>query len=439
MGFTVAIVGRPNVGKSTFFNRLVGERAAITDDLSGVTRDRQYGISHWNGKNFNVIDTGGFVLHSDDVFEAAIREQVRIAIEEASLIVFMVDVTTGITDLDQQMASMLRKSNKKCLLMVNKVDNYNRSLEAAEFYGLGLEDLFMVSSISGSGTGEILDAIAAEIPDDVEESQEDHIPRIAIIGQPNVGKSSLLNAFTGQQRNIVTNVAGTTRDAIDTHYNLYGKELILVDTAGVRKKAKVHEQLEFYSVIRAIKAIDDADVCILVIDATLGIEAQDMTLLGQIQKKKKGLVIAVNKWDLIENKTNATTKEHEQEIINKIQPFNDVPILFISALEKQRIHKVLDKAVEVYKNRERKISTSKLNEVMLEEIRKHHPPSVKSKFIKIKYVTQLPTPTPTFAFFGNNVKYVKKSYKQYLENRLRENFNFEGTPMVLVFREKDGK
>lgn len=437
MGATVAIVGRPNVGKSTFFNRLIGQRQAITDDLSGVTRDRQYGVSFWNGKTFNVIDTGGFVQNSDDVFEQAIKLQVEIAIEEASIIVFMVDVTTGITDLDDDMAQILRKSDKTVIIAVNKVDNNQRSLDATEFYSLGFEDMFMLSSISGSGTGELLDRIVEALPEDDDDLSKSDLPKLAIIGQPNVGKSSLLNSFTGKVRNIVTDVAGTTRDSIHTHYNMFGKELLLIDTAGIRKKNKVHEQLEFYSVIRAIKAIEEADVCILVLDATVGIEAQDLAILMQVERKKKGLVIAVNKWDLVENKEANTTKEFEERILAKTAPFRDIPILFISALEKQRIHKVLDKAMDVYRNRNRKVTTSKLNEVMLTEIQKFHPPSTKGKFIKIKYCSQLPTPTPTFAFFGNNVKYIKSPYKAFLENRIRENFDFEGVPIAIVMREKN--
>lgn len=437
MGATVAIVGRPNVGKSTFFNRLIGQRQAITDDLSGVTRDRQYGVSFWNGKTFNVIDTGGFVQNSDDVFEQAIKLQVEIAIEEASIIIFMVDVTTGITDLDDDMAQILRKSDKTVIVAVNKVDNNQRSLDAAEFYSLGFEDMFMLSSISGSGTGELLDRVVEALPEEDDDLSNSELPKLAIIGQPNVGKSSLLNSFTGKVRNIVTDVAGTTRDSIHTHYNMFGKELLLIDTAGIRKKNKVHEQLEFYSVIRAIKAIEEADVCILVLDATVGIEAQDLAILMQVERKKKGLVIAVNKWDLVENKEANTTKEFEERILAKTAPFRDIPILFISALEKQRIHKVLDKAMDVYRNRKRKVTTSKLNEVMLTEIQKFHPPSTKGKFIKIKYCSQLPTPTPTFAFFGNNVKYIKSPYKAFLENRLRENFDFEGVPIAIVMREKN--
>lgn len=426
------------MGKSTFFNRMVGNRQAITDDLSGVTRDRQYGVSYWNGKNFNIIDTGGFVPHSEDVFEKAIRSQVEIAMQEASLIIFMVDVTTGITDLDQEMANVLRRSPKKVLLLVNKVDNNMRQLDAAEFYALGFEDMFMLSSISGSGTGELLDELVKHIPDEEEEEEQDELPRVAIIGQPNVGKSSLLNAFTGQERNIVTDIAGTTRDSIHTHYNLFGHDMLLIDTAGLRKKAKVHEDLEFYSVIRAIKAIDESDICILMVDAQTGLESQDLTIYGQAVRKKKGVIIAVNKWDLVEGKDTNTSKEFEDKIKGKLAPFNDVPVIFISALEKQRIHKVLDAVMMVYKNRKRRISGSQLNEVMLNEINRYHPPSVKGKYIKIKYVSQLPTPTPTFAFFGNNVKYTKPSYKNYLENRLRENFDFKGVPISLVFREKNG-
>ncbi|MDX2002076.1 MAG: ribosome biogenesis GTPase Der [Chitinophagales bacterium] len=435
MGFTVAIVGRPNVGKSTLFNRLIGERQAIVHDFSGVTRDRHYGICEWNGKIFNVIDTGGFVPRSEEVFEKAIRSQVQIAIDEASLLLFVVDITTGITDLDLEMANMLRRSPKKVLLVANKADNAERIYESSEFYALGFEELFPLSSISGSGTGELLDAVAKEISEEVNQEDES-VPKIAIIGQPNVGKSSLLNAFVGEERNIVTNIAGTTRDSIHTRYKLFGKDLILVDTAGIRKKGKVHEDLEFYSVIRAIKSVDEADVCILVLDATVGIEAQDLTILAQAEKKKKGVVIAVNKWDLVENKTTMTSKEFEDRILEKTAPFRDIPILFISALDKTRIHRLLDMALEVYDNRKKRIPTSELNEVMLEAIERHHPPSIKGKLIKIKYVTQLPTPTPTFAFFTSNAKYVRSPYKNYLENRLREAFDFKGVPIIMVFREK---
>jgi GTP-binding protein len=436
MGFTVAIVGRPNVGKSTFFNRLVGDRQAIVENISGVTRDRQYGTSYWNGRNFDVVDTGGFVKHSEDVFEKAIRAQVEIAIQEASAIIFLVDTTTGVTDLDQEMANMLRKSPKRVFLAVNKCDNQQRSLDANEFYSLGFKDLYPLAAISGAGTGELLDAITELITEDQPEDQFEGMPKIAIVGQPNVGKSSLLNALIGQERNIVTPIAGTTRDATHTHYNMYGKDLVLLDTAGIRKKSKVFEQLEFYSVIRAIKAIDEADVCIVVLDATLGIEGQDLSIIGQVERKKKGLVIAVNKWDLVEDKDTNTSKKFEEAILHRLQPFTDVPILFISVLEKQRIHKVLDTALEVYKNRQRRIPGSQLNDVMLAAIEKNHPPAYKGKFIKIKYVSQLPTPSPNFAFFGNNVKYIRENYKNYLENRLRESFEFNGVPIILVFRDK---
>lgn len=437
MSFTVAIVGRPNVGKSTLFNRMVGFRKAITDDLSGVTRDRQYGVTDWNGKVFNVIDTGGFVPNSADIFESAIREQVKIAIEEASLIVFVTDVTTGLTDLDDAMTDELRRSKKPVLLAVNKVDNSQRLYQASEFYSTGFEHLHFISSISGSGTGELMDAITEYIPEEEAQAEDpmESLPKIAIVGQPNVGKSTLVNTLTGQNRNIVTDIAGTTRDSIHTYYNLYGKEFFLIDTAGIRKKNKVNENLEFYSVIRAIKAIDEADVCLLVIDATLGIEAQDMTIFRQIQLKKKGVVILVNKWDAIEKETN-TMKEYEEVIRNKIAPFKDVPIVFISAIEKQRIHKAIDKILEVYENTQRKISTSKLNEVMLQEIEKYPPPAYRGDYIRIKFVTQLPTRVPSFAFFCNHPEHVKQAYKSYLENRLRENFDYTGVPINIFMRKK---
>lgn len=437
MSFTVAIVGRPNVGKSTLFNRMVGYRKAITDDLSGVTRDRQYGVTEWEGKMFNIVDTGGFVPNSADVFESAIREQVRIAIEEASLIVFVTDVTTGITDLDDAMTDELRKSKKPVLLAVNKVDNSQRLYQGAEFYAMGFSDAYFISSISGSGTGELMDAIALHIkPEDVTIDEDaPSLPKIAIVGQPNVGKSTLLNTLTGQQRNIVTDIAGTTRDSIHTHYNLYGKEFLLIDTAGIRKKNKVNENLEFYSVIRAIKAIDESDVCLLIVDATLGIESQDMTIFRQIQLKKKGVVILVNKWDAIEKETN-TMKDYEKVIREKIAPFRDVPIVFISAIEKQRIHKAIDRILEVYENTQRKISTSKLNEVMLAEIEKYPPPAYRGEYIRIKFVTQLPTRVPSFAFFCNHPDHVRQAYKSYLENRLRENFDFSGVPINIFMRKK---
>ncbi|MBK9792400.1 MAG: ribosome biogenesis GTPase Der [Sphingobacteriales bacterium] len=437
MSYTVAIIGRPNVGKSTLFNRLLEERKAITDDFSGVTRDRQYGITEWNGKTFNVIDTGGFVLHSDDVFEKAIRHQVRLAIDEADIMVFMVDVTTGITDLDESLAQELRKTKKPVIIAVNKVDNTERSYAANEFYGLGFENLFCVSSMSGSGTGEILDFITEQIPDELENAVDIYaeLPKITIVGQPNVGKSTLLNALIGQERNIVTDIAGTTRDSIHTHYNLYGKEFLLVDTAGIRKKSKVHEDLEFYSVIRAVKAIEEADVCILMIDATVGIELQDLKIFGIIEQRKKGVVILVNKWDAIE-KDSKTVLEFEAKIKSKIAPFTDVPILFISALEKQRIYQAIDKVLEVYNNKQIKIPTHQLNDIMLAEIEKYGPPAYRGEYIKIKYVTQLPAHTPSFAFFCNHPDYVKDAYRHYLENRMRENFSLSGVPVNIFFRKK---
>lgn len=436
VSYTVAIVGRPNVGKSTLFNRLVGFRKAITDDISGVTRDRQYGVTEWNGKMFNVVDTGGFVPKTDDVFEKAIKHQVRIAIEEANLIVFMTDVTTSITDLDEALTKELRKSKKKVLICVNKVDNNERYLLANEFYGLGFEDLYMVSSMSGSGTGELLDAITAEIPaDDEFEDEFADLPKIAIVGQPNAGKSTLLNALVGDDRNIVTEIAGTTRDSIHTRYNLFGRDFLLIDTAGIRKKNKVHEDLEFYSVMRAIRAIDDADVCVLLIDAEFGIEAQDMKIVKLIENKKKGIVIAVNKWDKVEKDTK-TYKEFEKKIEDKIAPFRDVPILFISAQEKQRIHKLVETILEVYESKNIKIPTHELNEVLLPEIEKIPPPAYRGEYIKIKYITQLPTKVPSFAFFCNHPDYVKEPYKNFLENKLRTHFKLSGVPINIFMRKK---
>jgi GTP-binding protein len=422
------------VGKSTLFNRLVGARKAITDNLSGVTRDRQYGVAEWNGRVFNVVDTGGFVPHSDDVFEKAIKEQVAIAMEEASLLIFMTDCTTGITDLDDEMAKVLRRAGKPVLVAVNKVDNHTRLLEASEFYSLGFEDTFFLSSISGSGTGELLDRVVELMPEDVD-TEEDDIPRVAILGQPNVGKSTLLNALVGRERNIVTDVAGTTRDAIHTRYRLFNKDFLLIDTAGIRKKNKVHENLEFYSVIRAIKAIDEADVCILVIDGTLGIEAQDLKIYKLIEKKKKGVVIAVNKWDLVEKDT-MTTKRLEDVIREKLAPFNDVPVLFISARDKQRIFQTIEAVLKVYENTRVRIPTSTLNEKMLKAIEKYPPPAHRGEYIKIKYVTQLPTRAVSFAFFCNHPDYVKLPYRNYLENRLREYFDLTGVPVNIYMRKK---
>ena len=429
----VAIVGRPNVGKSTLYNRLIGERQAIIDDTSGVTRDRQYGSSFWNGKTFTVVDTGGFVKHSEDVFESAIRSQVQIAVEEARVIIFMVDVTTGITDLDEEVADLLRRSDKPVFLAVNKVDNNQRMIDANEFWSLGFEETHFLSSITGSGTGELLDAVVEHIDEDQDE--ESDIPKFAIVGQPNVGKSSLTNALLGEERNIVTEIAGTTRDSIHTRYSKFEKEFLLIDTAGIRKKASVHEDLEFYSVMRAIKAIEEADVCILMIDAVLGLESQDMSIFRLAQRRNKGIVLLINKWELLEKETN-TARDYEAEVKRRIAPFNDVPVVFISAIEKQRIFKAIEVALEVYDNRQRKIKTSELNEVMLKAIEHYPPPSHRGRYVKIKFVTQLPTYYPAFAFFCNNPKHVKDNYKNYLENQLRKNFNFTGVPISVFFRQK---
>lgn len=433
MRFTAAIVGRPNVGKSTLFNRLVGKRKSIVDDFSGVTRDRIYDKADWNGKEFFVVDTGGFVAHSEDIFEKQIRKQVEIAIEESSVILYVVDVTTGITDLDEMVARMLRKVKKKKFLVVNKVDNHERLLNAQEFWALGFDEMYCISAITGSGTGELLDAISTLVPN--EEIVLPDIPKFAIIGQPNVGKSSLINVFLGDDRNVVTDIAGTTRDPVHSEYQKYGKHFMLIDTAGVRKKAKVHEELEFYSVIRAIRSIEEADVCFLVIDATLGIEAQDMELVSHVIKKNKGLVILVNKWDLINKQTN-TARDVEKTIKSKLAPFNDVPILFISALEKQRVFQAIEKGLEVFENRTQKIKTSELNEKLQEAISKIPPPSYRNHLIKIKYITQIEKEYPVFAFFTNYPDQIKGSYKQFLENQLRELFNFNGVPIRLVFKEK---
>ncbi len=436
MGFTVAITGRPNVGKSTFFNRLLEQRKAIVDDISGVTRDRQYGVSEWVGKPFNVIDTGGFVPDSEDIFEREIRKQVLIAVEEADAIIFMCDAATGITDLDEAMADMLRRTTKPVFLVINKVDNHERLLEASEFYSLGFEKIFFVSSISGSGTGEILDEIAALIPaDDEGPDNNEGLPKFAIIGQPNVGKSSLLNALIGEERTIVSDIAGTTRDTIHTHYKLFNKEFMLIDTAGIRKKAKVHEDLEFYSVIRAIKAMDEADVCMLLLDAEKGITAQDLSIFSLAVKKGKGVVVLVNKWDVMEKETN-TARDYEKELKMRLAPFTDVPVIFISAKDKTRIHKAVEVALDVYDNRTRKIPTSALNDVMLKAVESYHPPMVRGNLIKIKYITQLPTHTPSFAFFCNFPDDIKTPYKNYLENKLRENFKLSGVPVRLFFRKK---
>ena len=430
----MAIVGRPNVGKSTFFNRLLEQRKAIVDDVSGVTRDRQYGVTEWAGKSFNLIDTGGFVPDSDDVFEREIRKQVMIALEEANALVFMVDAATGITTLDEAMADVLRRSTKPVFLAVNKVDNSDRLLEATEFYSLGFDNIFFLSSMSGSGTGELLDELVALITEDLVD-EEEGLPKFAIIGQPNVGKSSLLNALIGQERTIVSDIAGTTRDTIHTRYNLFQKDFILIDTAGIRRKNKVHEDLEFYSVIRAIKAMDEADVCMLLLDASKGITAQDLSIFSLAVKKGKGVVVLVNKWDLMTKETN-TAKEYEKELKNSLAPFTDLPIIFISVIDKTRIFKAIEAALEVYENKQRKIPTSELNDIMLKAVESYHPPVVRGHPLKIKYITQLPTHVPSFAFFCNYPDDVKQAYKNYLENQLRANFNFKGVPIRLFFRKK---
>jgi len=433
-GFTLAIVGRPNVGKSTLFNRLLEQRKAIVEDTPGVTRDRQYGISEWNGKSFNVIDTGGFVAGGDDVFEKEIREQVLIAVQEANALLFMVDASTGITTLDEAMADVLRPAKKPVYLVVNKVDNNARLLEASEFYSLGFEHIFFISSMSGSGTGEVLDEVANLISIEAEEVNTE-LPKIAIIGQPNVGKSSLLNAMVGEERTIVSEIAGTTRDTIHTHYNLFQKEFVLIDTAGIRRKNKVHEDLEFYSVIRAIKAVDEADVCLMMIDAEKGIAQQDLNIFSLAVKKGKGIVFLVNKWDLVEKATN-TAKDYEKQLKERLAPFTDLPVIFISAKEKTRVFKVIETALEVYESRNRRIATSKLNEEMLPVIEAYRPPVVRGNSVKIKFVTQLPTAVPSFAFFTNYPDDIKTPYRNYLENKLREKFNFKGVPVRIFFRKK---
>ena len=438
MSNIVAIVGRPNVGKSTLFNRLTQSREAIVHETSGVTRDRHYGKSDWNGIDFSVIDTGGYVSNSDDIFEDEIKRQVMLAIDEADVILFLVDVTTGVTDLDDSVAEILRKSRKKVLLVVNKVDNSERELEAPYFYSLGLGDIYPVSSITGSGTGDLLDALVPFLKANTiaeEEEQQNEIPRFAIVGRPNVGKSSFINALLDEDRNIVTPIAGTTRDTTNTHYKKFGHEFILVDTAGLRKKTKVTENIEFYSVLRSVKAIENADVCLLMIDATEGIQAQDINIFRLIQSNNKGLVILVNKWDLVEKDTNLI-KQYTETLKERIEPFTDVPILFISVLTKQRIFKAVETAVEVHRNRRQKISTSLLNKILLEAIENYAPPAHKGKFIKIKYVTQLPTYYPTFALFCNLPQYIKDPYKRYIENQLRKNFNLTGVPIQVFFRKK---
>jgi GTPase len=435
MSHIVAIVGRPNVGKSTLFNRLCGERKAIVDETSGVTRDRHYGISDWNGKEFSIIDTGGYITNSDDVFEEEIRRQVMLAIDEADSVLFIVDVMSGITDLDEKIAALLRKNRKRTLVVVNKVDNSQRYFDTSVFYGLGLGDIYPVAAISGSGTGDLLDELVRELPMPGEKETAGEIPKFTVVGRPNVGKSSLANALLGEERNIVTPVAGTTRDSIHTHYNKFGNEFLLIDTAGLRKKGRTMENIEFYSIMRSVRAIENSDVCLLMIDATRGIEGQDINIFNLIIKNKKGVVILVNKWDLVEKDT-GSTKEFNMIIREKISPFEDVPVIFISAVTKQRIHKALETAIEVYKRRQQKIPTSRLNEVLRKAVDQFHPPAVKGKYVKINYVTQLPVRTPAFVFFCNSPQYIKEPYKRYLENRLRENFDFTGVPLQLFFRKK---
>lgn len=437
MANLVAIVGRPNVGKSTLFNRLTKTRSAIVSDTAGTTRDRQYGKCDWNGREFSVVDTGGWVVNSDDIFEDAIRKQVLVATEEADLVLFLVDVTTGLTDLDEDVADILRRTRRPVILVANKTDNNNQIYDAAEFYSLGLGDPQCISSATGSGTGDLLDLVLSKLPDDKSELLEDGIPRFAVVGRPNAGKSSLINAFIGEDRNIVTEIAGTTRDSIYTRYTKFGFDFYLVDTAGIRRKNKVTEDLEFYSVMRSIRAIENSDVCILMIDATRGIEAQDMNIFQLIQRNNKSLVVVVNKWDLVENKDQVVIKTFENAIRERMAPFVDFPIIFASAITKQRIFKVLEMAKNVYLNRKSKVGTAKLNEVMLPLIEAYPPPSIKGKYIKIKYCTQLPnTQIPSFVFYANLPQYVKEPYRRFLENKIRENWPMHGCPINVFIRQK---
>ncbi|MDP2386324.1 MAG: ribosome biogenesis GTPase Der [Bacteroidota bacterium] len=435
MSNLVAIVGRPNVGKSTLFNRLVGSRTAIVDSIAGVTRDRHYGKTEWNGREFSIVDTGGYIKGSDDIFEGEIRKQVEIAIDEANVILFVVDVTDGVTEFDKEVAKIIRRSKKKVVLVANKVDNNERQAYSAEFYALGIGEVYNMSAISGSGTGEILDEVVKNLQDG-DEIATDELPRIAIVGRPNVGKSSLTNALLGNERNIVTPIAGTTRDTIHTRYKAFGNDFWLIDTAGIRKKAKVHEDLEFYSVMRSIKALEECDVAVLMIDATLGFESQDLAIFHLAEKNHKGIVIVVNKWDLYEKETNST-KKYEEQIRERIAPFRDVPIVFTSVTEKQRILKAIEVAIQVYHNRDTHIPTSKLNDFFLPLIENMPPPAVKGKFVKIKYVTQLKIKIPTVIFFCNLPQYINEPYKRFLENKLRENFSFSGVPINLAFRKKN--
>ena len=434
MSNIVAIVGRPNVGKSTLFNRLTESRQAITDEVSGVTRDRHYGKSEWGGKEFSVIDTGGYITGSEDVFEGEIRKQVELAIDEANIILFIVDAKDGITEMDTAVVQLLRKTDKKTLVVANKTDNSTLLEEAVEFYNLGMGDYFPISSMSGSGTGDLLDELILHFEEDPDKEEID-LPKFAIVGRPNVGKSSFVNALIGKEQNIVTDIAGTTRDSLNTRFNKFGFDFYLIDTAGVRKKKKVHENLEFYSVMRAVRAIEHSDVCILMIDATRGFETQDQRIFHIADKNKKGIVILVNKWDSIEKNTEST-QQFEDQILKQISPFKDIPILFVSVLEKQRLLKGLETAIEVYKNRTQRITTSELNETMLAIIEKNPPPATKGKYIKIKYCTMLPTATPTFAFFANLPQYIKETYKRFLENKIREIYDFSGVPITIYFRQK---
>lgn len=438
MGNLVAIVGRPNVGKSTLFNRLTQTRSAIVDDMSGTTRDRQYGKFDWCGREFSVVDTGGWVVNSEDIFEEEINKQVSIAIEEADVILFMVDITNGVTDLDDHVAAILRRAKKSVILVTNKAENNDSIYAEAEFYSLGLGDPFSISAITGSGTGDLLDEIVKRMPEDIKQDENlEQIPRFAIVGRPNAGKSSIINSFIGEERNIVTEIAGTTRDSIYTHYNKFGFDFYLVDTAGIRKKGKVNEDIEYYSVIRSIRAIEHSDVCILMIDATRGIESQDVNIFSLINKNKKGLVVCVNKWDLVQDKSTIAIKYFEDTIRKRLAPFSDFPIIFSSALTKQRIHKVLEEAVKVYENRQRTVPTSRLNEVMQEAIAAYPPPAIKGKYVKIKYITMLKgAVVPTFIFFCNLPQWVKEPYRRYLENKIRDNWNFSGTPINIFMREK---
>ncbi len=435
MGNVVAIVGRPNVGKSTLFNRLVERKLAIMDETSGVTRDRHYGMAFWNGRTFTVIDTGGYIRGSEDTFEKAIRDQVEIALNEADHILFLVDVKSGLTGLDKEIADLVRASDKPVLIVANKADNNQLRMEATEFYALGFDKIYPVSSINGAGTGDLLDDLVTDFDPEETSAGEEDLPKVSIIGRPNVGKSSLLNTLTGEERSIVTDIAGTTRDSVNTLYNLYGKKFMLIDTAGVRKKAKVKDNVEFYSVMRSIKALEDSDVCLIMVDANTGLESQDLNLISLANKYKKGVILLVNKWDLIEKDSN-TARFYKEVLENKLGAFNYIPILFISALHKQRIHKVVDKAMEVYDNRKRKISTAALNKTLLPLIEKNPPPAFRGKYIKIKYITQLPTQSPTFAFFCNHPGYIKVPYERFLVNKIREKFNFDGVPVKVVFRKK---